>query len=115
MSNAIPFRSTASPFTDPSVMFDLDAEKLSALTHLSDNVLEKQSILGQPLKAVRSLSESAHKLAFDSVFSEIANQLHGLSESEVRVLPSGERVDFLFGNKPGVLPLPRLFCYSFYF
>ena len=44
---------------------------------------EKQSILLVSLKTLRSLSEHAHKLAFDSVFSQIDKHLHLLSESEV--------------------------------
>lgn len=58
-------------------------EQLRQFEQLRESVSDKQSILTVALKLLRSLSEHAHKLAFDAVFSQIATHLHLLSESQV--------------------------------
>ena len=79
-------RSAVSALTDFRVVYVTSPDQASQLEVLRDSVSEKQSLLITSLKILRSLSEQAHKLAFDSVFSQIANHLHSLSESEVGVL-----------------------------
>ena len=78
-------RSAVSALTDFRVVYVASPDQASQLEVLRDSVSEKQSLLITSLKILRSLSEQAHKLAFDSVFSQIANHLHSLSESEVCV------------------------------
>ena len=73
----------SSPLSDIKFIYQLSAEQILQLEQLRETVSEKQSILTLSLKVLRSLSEHAHKLAFDSVFSQIDKHLHLLSESEV--------------------------------
>lgn len=77
------FSVTATPLTNFKMVQSTTSEQLSALEQLREVVLEKQSVLTAALKVMRSLSESAHKLAFDSVFSQIDHHLHGLPDMEV--------------------------------
>ncbi|XP_067938360.1 conserved oligomeric Golgi complex subunit 7-like [Watersipora subatra] len=73
----------ATPLSDIRVIYQLSSEQILLLEQLRETASEKQSVLPVSLKVLRSLSEHAHKLAFESVFSQIDKHLHGLSESEV--------------------------------
>ena len=60
-------RSAVSALTDFRVVYVASPDQASQLEVLRDSVSEKQSLLITSLKILRSLSEQAHKLAFDSV------------------------------------------------
>lgn len=78
------YREAKSPLTDVRKIYITSTEDRLLLDQLRDSVYERQTVLYTCIKLVRSLSEYSHKLAFDSVFSQVANHLRNLSESEVR-------------------------------
>lgn len=81
----ISYRPANSALSDFRVIYITSPDQIHQLEQLRETASEKQSVLLLSLKVLRSLSELAHKLAFDSVFSQIGTHLHQLADMEVCV------------------------------
>jgi len=100
--HALTFRSSVSSLTAYSTKYLCSESDIGSLVELQQQTDAKPALLSTSLRELRSLSEDAHKLAFDSVFSVIATHLQGLSEAEVCSLMAQLRVRYVFLTSYGL-------------